>query len=314
MLDLCPTSANCREAAALLREGHLVAFPTETVYGLGADAANADAVQRIYALKGRPAHNPLIVHVAQREQAQEYAQFSPLALLLAETFWPGALTLVLPKKPNAPLACAATAGLDTVAIRIPNHPVALALLMAFGGGVVAPSANRSNRLSPTTATHVRSYFGNALRVLDGGACSIGVESTIVQITPEEGWRVLRPGGVSLETLQQTLTIAPSPTVGSTILAPGQMAHHYAPCVPLRLNVTQPMANEAYLSFGKAPPLDVPVFPLSDEQSLEEAAQRLFSALFAAERSGQAGIAVAPIPEKGIGVALNDRLRRASTTR
>jgi L-threonylcarbamoyladenylate synthase len=299
-------------AAALLRDGKLCAFPTETVYGLGADATNADAVLSIYETKGRPRFNPLIVHVADLAMAKTLAEFPPLAERLAQ-FWPGPLTLVLPAKPGNGLADVATAGLDSVAIRVPNHPLALELIRAADRPLAAPSANPSGRLSPTTADQVVRGFDGRVPVVDGGPCRSGVESTIIRV---DGDRLiqLRAGALARSEIEaavgQTVELAPK---DSAIAAPGMMLSHYAPRAAVRLN-TVPEAGEAYLAFGDAPAFPGPVRNLSPSGDLHEAARNLFSMLHELDASGAAVIAVAAVPFVGLGEAINDRLERAAAPR
>tara|TARA_R110002020_G_scaffold6321_1_gene26569 strand:+ start:3220 stop:4158 length:939 start_codon:yes stop_codon:yes gene_type:complete len=305
-------SISVDEAAARLRAGQLCAFPTETVYGLGADATNADAVLSIYETKGRPRFNPLIIHCADLAMAETLAEFSPLARLLA-TLWPGPLTLVLPAKPNNGLADIATAGLDSVGIRIPDHSLALALLAAVGRPLAAPSANPSGRLSPTTAEQVRLGFAGKVPVLDGGPCQAGVESTIVRV---EGDRVvqLRAGALARDTLEARLGITVQLAEHSeAISAPGMLASHYAPRALLRLNA-EPRQGEAFLGFGPMPAFAGPAQNLSASGDLHEAARNLFAMLHALDAQGMAMIAVAPIPQTGLGEAINDRLQRAAAPR
>ena len=303
---------NPADAAALIRAGKLCAFPTETVYGLGADATDADAVLSIYETKGRPRFNPLIIHCADLAMAEAVAVFSPLARRAA-TLWPGPLSLVLPAREGNGLADVATAGLDTVAIRIPNHPLALELIAAVGRPLAAPSANPSGRLSPTNAEQVRRGFGGKVPVLDGGPCRAGVESTILRV---EGERLvqLRAGAVAREDIAAALRMAvESVGAGEGISAPGMMLSHYAPEAQMRLNA-QPRSGEAYLAFGEAPAFDGVMRNLSPGGDLREAARNLFAMLHEldAERTGV--IAVAPIPEDGLGEAINDRLQRAAAPR
>ncbi|MET3896889.1 L-threonylcarbamoyladenylate synthase [Devosia sp. UYZn731] len=299
-------------AAALLREGKLCAFPTETVYGLGADATNADAVLSIYETKGRPRFNPLIVHVADLEMAKTLAEFPPLAERLAE-FWPGPLTLVLPARPGNGLADVATAGLDSVAIRVPNHPLALELIRAAGRPLAAPSANPSGRLSPTTAEQVVSGFEGRVPVVNGGPCTSGLESTIIRV---DGNRLiqLRAGALARSEIEavigQTVELAPK---DSAIAAPGMLLSHYAPRAAVRLN-TVPQAGEAWLAFGASPSWDGPMRNLSPSGDLREAARNLFSMLHELDASGASLIAVTPIPMDGLGEAINDRLERAAAPR
>jgi L-threonylcarbamoyladenylate synthase len=295
-------------AAAALRAGGRVILPTETVYGLAADASNARAVAAVYEAKGRPAFNPLIAHVADLATAQRIARFDERALLLAKRFWPGPLTLVLPVADPAAVCDLARAGLDTVAVRAPGHPLAHALLEAFGGPLVAPSANRSGRPSPTTFLDAIEETGEAAEfALDGGPCRIGLESTVVALIDEP--RLLRPGAVVRDEIE--LLIGPlSDADADARRSPGRLARHYAPTLPLRLEALTPLRREAYLAFGDAPSRDH-VWNLSPHRDLAEAAANLFAYLRAADRSGARGIAVAPIPDEGLGEAINDRLRRAA---
>jgi L-threonylcarbamoyladenylate synthase len=296
-------------AAACLAAGGLVAFPTETVYGLGADAGNGEAVARLYAAKGRPRFNPLIAHIGSLEAARRLGRFDATAEMLAAAFWPGPLTLVLPKRPDAGVADLALAGLDSVAVRVPAHPVARALLAAFDGPVVAPSANRSGHVSPTDATHVLADLrGRIDMVLDGGPCPVGLESTIVACldTPT----LLRPGGLPREAIEhvlgRALTVAKSDD--ETPLAPGMLASHYAPKARLRLDAATAEPGEALLGFGPAPPATLNLSPRGD---LIEAAANLFSHLRALDASGAKRIAVMKVPHEGLGEAINDRLKRAA---
>lgn len=295
-------------ATAALRRGDLVILPTETVYGLAADAGNPRAVAAVYEAKGRPAFNPLIAHVADLAMAQRIATFDERALRLARRFWPGALTLVLPVADTLAVCDLARAGLDTVAVRAPAHPLAHALLQAFGGPVVAPSANRSGRPSPTTFLDAIEETGEfAAEALDGGHCRIGLESTVVAVLDEP--RLLRPGAIvraEIELLIGPLSAADLDAARS----PGRLTRHYAPKLPLRLDAVTPLRREAYLAFGPAPSRPH-VWNLSPNEDLSEAAANLFAYLRAADRSGASGIAVAPIPEEGMGEAINDRLRRAA---
>ncbi|MBP7000460.1 L-threonylcarbamoyladenylate synthase [Amaricoccus sp.] len=305
-----------RAAAHLLAAGALVAFPTETVYGLGADARSDRAVAGIFAAKGRPAFNPLIVHVAGVAAAAPLAELGPEALALAERFWPGPLTLVVPRRPDAGLAAAVTAGLGSVALRAPAHPLARALLDAFGGPLAGPSANPSGTVSPTTAAHVLEGLGGRIAaVLDGGPCPVGVESTIVGLA-DGAPRLLRPGGLPVEAIEAALG-RPLAGAGQGITAPGQLASHYAPRAALRLGAAAPEPDEAWLGFGPGPVGD-PGLNLSEAGDLDEAAARLFACLrdldALAAAAGRARIAVARIPEAGLGRAINDRLRRAAAPR
>jgi len=302
------------EAAALIGAGGICAFATETVYGLGADATDADAVLNIYRTKGRPRFNPLIVHCANLEMAARLAEFPPLAQRFAEAFWPGALTLVLPLKPDAGIADIVTAGLDTLAIRVPAHEDARALIAAVGRPLAAPSANPSGRLSPTSAEQVRQAFDNQVPVLDGGPCAAGVESTIIAVDGEKATQ-LRAGAIPLAELEKRAgaKIARA-TEGDAVAAPGMLKSHYAPQSRLRLNADKPIAAEAYLAFGVAPLHDGPLQNLSPTRDLGEAARNLFAMLHELDASGATAIAVAPIPDHGLGEAINDRLQRAAAPR
>ena len=297
-------------AAAVLREGGLVAIPTETVYGLAADASNAAAVARLYAAKGRPRFNPLIAHVTGIEMAKTLAQWPDLADALARAFWPGPLTLVLPKLDTAPICDLANAGLDSVAIRAPGHAGAQALLSAFGGPLVAPSANPSGRVSPTTARHVNDGLGEKLDlILDGGPSTVGLESTVIAIV--DGYAtLLRPGGLErarIEAVTGPLAIAGHSDAPAS---PGMLASHYAPRAALRLNALAADPGEVLLGFG-AIDGDLNLSPRGD---LAEAAARLFAALREMDAPGVKRIAVAPIPDEGLGEAINDRLQRAAAPR
>jgi L-threonylcarbamoyladenylate synthase len=295
------------EAAALLRDGGIVAVPTETVYGLAANAANADAVAAIYRTKGRPDFNPLIVHVPDRAAAGQIAVFDELAEKLVAAFWPGPLTLVLPLRDDAPVTKAVTAGLPTIALRCPAHPVMHGLLLASGLNLAAPSANRSGGISPTCAEHVEASLGDAApMILDGGMCRAGIESTIVAVRGH-GWQILRPGPVTAEQIQEAVGSAPLAATNSTIEAPGQLASHYAPSKRLRLNANSRDENEWLIGFGAVTGDDT----LSSSGDLAEAAARLYDALHRADASDRSAIAVAPITQSGIGIALNDRLSRAA---
>lgn len=312
-------------AAAGLRAGGLVAFPTETVYGLGADAANPRAVAGIYEAKGRPSFNPLIAHVADLAAARRIARFDSRAMALAEAFWPGPLTLVLPKVENCPVSDLATAGLDTVAIRVPDHPVAHALLKAFGGAVVAPSANLSGHVSPTTAAHVQADLdGRIDMIVDGGPVDVGVESTIVGCFDRP--ILLRPGGLPREEIERVLGMPlerpqdeDPATDNHQPLAPGMLASHYAPRTRVRLMAEDVKRGEAVLAFGRVslPGTDHAkvVMNLSESSDLGEAAANLFGYLRALDaialESGATAIAVMPVPSHGLGEAINDRLRRAA---
>lgn len=299
-------ASDIAKAAAALKGGGLVILPTETVYGLAADAANARAVAAVYEAKGRPAFNPLIAHVADVATARRIARFDDRAERLAARFWPGPLTLVLPIADEAAVCDLARAGLDTVAVRAPAHPLAHALLEAFGGPLVAPSANRSGRPSPTTlADAVEETGASAAAALDGGPCAIGLESTVIALLDEP--RLLRPGAVTRAEIEAV--IGPlSEAEADAKRSPGRLARHYAPNLPLRLNADAPRDGEVWLGFG---PDGAEPFNLSREGDLAEAAANLFAYLRAADRSGALAIAVAPIPDTGLGEAINDRLRRAA---
>ncbi|MFM2410342.1 MAG: hypothetical protein RL481_1170 [Pseudomonadota bacterium] len=294
-------------AMELLRSGQIVAIPTETVYGLAADASNADAVAKIYAAKGRPDFNPLIVHVADQSAAENLADFSPMADQLAQAFWPGPLTLVLPLRADADIAGAVTAGLPTIALRCPAHPVMQALLKKTGLNLAAPSANKSGGISPTRAEHVLAGLGGAVpMILDGGPCSAGLESTIVAVR-DNGWQILRPGPVTAAEIERVLGTSSLAASCDNIEAPGQLASHYAPSKAVRLNAIQPAQGEWHIGFGAIEGND----NLSASGDLAQAAANLFDALHRADASAASSISVAPIPHEGIGVAINDRLQRAS---
>ncbi len=311
--SLDATSDGIAAAAAILRAGGLVGFPTETVYGLGADARNDHATARIFEAKGRPHFNPLIVHVPDLATAQTYAVFNDQALTLAAAFWPGPLTLVLPLRQGAGLSPLVTAGLGTVAIRVPAHPTARALLRAFGGPLAAPSANPSGRISPTRADHVLAGLSGRIEaVVDDGPCSVGVESTIVGLDGPP--QLLRPGGVPQEAIEAALG-APLALGGDADKpnAPGQLASHYAPNARVRLNATTPRADEVWVGYG--PDCPGAALTLSATGDLVQAAAALFHILrHADDLAGQGAIAFAPIPEIGLGRAINDRLRRAAAPR
>ncbi|HZK99022.1 MAG TPA: L-threonylcarbamoyladenylate synthase [Caulobacteraceae bacterium] len=296
-------------AIQALRDGRLAILPTETVYGLAADAGNGGAVAALFAAKGRPRFNPLIAHVADAGAARRIADLDPRALRLAEAFWPGPLTLVAQVRDEAAVCALARAGLDTLAVRVPAHPLALAVLRAFGGPLVAPSANRSGRPSPTTLADAAAEVGEfAAAAIDGGACAVGLESTVVSLLDGPA-RLLRPGAVtraSIEALIGPLAEAQDDARRS----PGRMTRHYAPDAPVRLDAAAPLAGEAFLAFGDAP-AGPGVFNLSPGRDLSEAAANLFAFLRAADALAPAAIAVAAIPAHGLGEAINDRLRRAA---
>ena len=303
-------AAGLAAAAAVLRAGAQVAFPTETVYGLGADARDDRAVAGIYAAKGRPSFNPLIVHLADVETARQVARFDDRAERLAAAFWPGPLTLVLPLREGVGISALVTAGLPTVALRVPAHPVARALLAAFGGPLAAPSANPSGRVSPTTADHVAAGLAGRIGgVVDGGACGVGVESTIIGLDGPAS--LLRAGGVPAEAVEAVLGVAlvAGGDAGAPT-APGQLLSHYAPTGRLRLNATAALPGEVMVGFGAVPG----ELTLSASGDLTEAAANLFAVLHRLDAMGAVAIAVAPVPETGLGRAINDRLRRAAAPR
>jgi len=302
-------SDEIERAAALLRAGKLVAFPTETVYGLGGDATNDRAVAAIYAAKGRPRFNPLIVHVPDAASAARLVESDGREQRLAAKFWPGPLTLVLRRRVNAGVSLLASAGLDTLAVRVPDHPMARALLRAVGRPVAAPSANPSGRISPTTASHVREGLGEAVAmILDGGACRVGLESTVVDLTRGEAV-LLRPGGVTREEIEAVIGPLESAAEDDEDAprSPGRLAAHYAPALPLRMNASAAHPGEALLGFGGT---EGAASDLSPSGDLVEAAANLFAMLRALDHAPYTGIAVAPVPERGLGLAINDRLRRA----
>jgi L-threonylcarbamoyladenylate synthase len=315
--------AAVRSAARCLAAGGLVAFPTETVYGLGADATNPAAIARLYQAKGRPAFNPLIAHVGDISAAMAIAHFDERAMALARAFWPGPLTLVLPKTNDCAVADLATAGLETIAIRVPAHAIAREILRAFGGPVVAPSANLSGHVSPTTSAHVQSdLMGRIDLIVDGGPVEVGVESTIVGCFDEP--MLLRPGGLPRGEIERVLgraLVQPPEDADSDTgqpLAPGMLASHYAPRTPVRLNAVRVEAGEALLAFGSYPVPGVDaaaaVMNLSARGDLNEAAANLFGYLRALDTKSARAIAVMPIPHHGLGEAINDRLRRAAVGR
>ncbi len=314
MAILKATSEAIAAAGAALRNGDLVAFPTETVYGLGADATNARAVAAIFAAKGRPRFNPLIVHVTDAPSATRLGQFNESARRLAAAFWPGPLTLVVARQHGCPVADLATAGLDTVALRVPDHAVAKALLEAAGRPIVAPSANRSGHVSPTTAEHVEADLGPSVAIiLDGGPAPLGLESTVIDATGAEPV-ILRLGAVPREAVARTVGAAVAVSHGEPDrpASPGMLARHYAPAARLRLDARDVREGEALLAFGADVPKHAgPMLNLSVSGDLVEAAANLFAALRALDRMGATAIAVMPIPQHGLGEAINDRLRRAA---
>jgi L-threonylcarbamoyladenylate synthase len=307
-LHLRAIESDLDRAAQLLRSGDLVAFPTETVYGLGADARNGTAVANIYAAKGRPSFNPLIVHVPDVASAKKYVVWNDTAQLLADHFWPGALTIVLPLRAGHGLSSLVTAGLDTLAIRVPKHTTAQRLLHLADTPIAAPSANPSGRISPTTAQHVLDGLaGKIAAVVDDGSCGVGLESTILGVTPNV--TVLRHGGVTAEQIEAVLGIAVPHSAPSKITAPGQMNSHYAPNAAVRLDVVDAKKDEVLLGFG---PMECDL-NLSKSGDLIEAAANLFDHLHRLDKTGKP-IAIAPIPQVGLGRAINDRLRRAAAPR
>ncbi len=304
-------TAGIAAAAACLKAGGLAVFPTETVYGLGADATCDRAVARIFAAKGRPTFNPLIVHGPSPESLRPLVAWDARAEAVAAAFWPGPLTLVLPRAADCPVSPLASAGLETLALRVPAHPVAKALLTAAGLPVAAPSANRSNALSPTTAAHVLASLGDAVDlILDGGPCAVGLESTVVDLSGSVPL-LLREGGLPREALLAHLSDLRSPGANAAIASPGMLAKHYAPDCPLRLKARGVQPGEALLAFGPGAPAAEHVCNLSEAGDLVEAAANLFRHLHALNALKPAGIAVMPIPETGLGRAINDRLRRAA---
>ncbi len=295
----------------MLREGRLVAFPTETVYGLGADATCDRAVASIYAAKGRPSFNPLIVHGPSQAALRALAVWDARAEAVAAAFWPGPLTLVLPRSPDCPVSLLASAGLETLALRVPSHPVAAALLEAVGRPIAAPSANRSNALSPTEARHVAASLGDAVgAIIDGGPCAVGLESTVVDLSGDAPL-LLREGGLPREDLLDLLPALRRPEAGAAITSPGMLAKHYAPDCPMRLDADDVRPGEALLAFGPKAPAAAIGLNLSASGDLVEAAANLFRHLHALNARRPLGIAVMPIPEHGLGRAINDRLRRAA---
>ncbi len=307
---------NIAAAAQTLRNGGLVAFATETVYGLGADATSEAAVAKVFAVKGRPKFNPLITHVPAADVAFALGRINAAARRLADAFWPGPLTLVVPRVRGCPVSLLASAGLESMAIRVPNHDMALQLLTATGRPVVAPSANRSGFLSPTSASHVLKGLEGAIdMVLDGGDCRVGVESTVIDCTGETPV-LLRPGGIpgaDIETELGTALLSPGRGQSDAPASPGMLASHYAPKAPIRLNATEVRTGEVLLAFGPSPlPHGGPMRNLSRKADTTEAAANLFAMLHDLDDRSPTGIAVMPIPDIGLGSAINDRLRRAAT--
>ena len=303
-------SENIVEAARIIRRGGLVAFPTETVYGLGADATNDAAVAGIFEAKGRPRFNPLIIHFADSDSVAAAVDFNERAQKLARAFWPGALTMVLRRKPDCPVSLLASAGLDTLAVRIPNHPLAHALIEAAKTPIAAPSANRSGQVSPTTAAHVMESLGDRVdAVLDGGPCQIGLESTVIDLCGDIP-TLLRPGGIAREDIEAVIgTVAVSDGSDDAPRSPGMLQRHYAPSIPIRLNADKAEPGEALLAFG--PGQEDASANLSPGGDLKEAAANLFAMLRRLDRPEFKGIAVSKIPNSGLGAAINDRLKRAA---
>ncbi|MEP3244524.1 MAG: L-threonylcarbamoyladenylate synthase [Sneathiella sp.] len=308
-----PSQKSLAAAASLIQSGELVAFPTETVYGLGADATNDAAVAKIFEAKGRPSFNPLIVHVPDLLTARKYVQFNALAENLAALFWPGALTMVLPRCSDCPISALASAGLETLAIRIPANALARDLLKACDRPLAAPSANPSGQISPTHAQHVAEGLnGKVSVILDGGPCQIGVESTVIGFDDDE-IILLRPGGITKEQLQSASTRLREADAQSEITSPGMLLSHYAPSCPVRLNAKEKRDGEAFLGFGREYE-KISTINLSISGDLTEATTNLFSAFHLLDEQGFESIAVAPIPAVGLGVAINDRLKRAAAPR
>lgn len=317
-------SPELEKAASLLHQDKLVSFPTETVYGLGGNALSDHAVAAIYAAKGRPQFNPLIVHIHSIDEAKKYAEFTPLAEVLAHHFWPGPLTLVLKRRADCPLSLLVSAGMDTVALRIPAHDVALGLLVKSGLPIAAPSANRSGRISPTQAEHVKQELGDRVAmILDGGACSVGIESTVIDMS-EDVPVILRPGSITAEQLYHPagwrgpvlhFSQTPQQVLGDNLKGPGMLASHYAPNATVRLNATTVAGDEALLAFGDTVPAGaLRTENLSSSGNLKEAAANLFRMLRILDACGATKIAVMPIPNSDLGIAINDRLQRAASPR
>jgi L-threonylcarbamoyladenylate synthase len=298
-------------AAQTIQAGGLVAFPTETVYGLGADATNDEAVACIFDAKERPHFNPLIVHFSNQVSLANTVEFNEQAKQLASAYWPGALTMVLSRKSNCPVSLLASSGLETLAVRVPNHPLAHALITAAGTPIAAPSANRSGEISPSTAEHVLQSLGDKVDIIiDGGPCKIGIESTVIDLsgpTPT----LLRPGGITHEDLEAVIgPIVLSGSSKDSLRSPGMLERHYAPSIPLRLNAKKADPGEAFLAFGST--VSLGHANLSHLGDLKEAAANLFAMLRMLDQPDFSGIAVMKIPARGIGVAINDRLKRAAT--
>jgi L-threonylcarbamoyladenylate synthase len=296
-----------------LLSGDVIAFPTETVYGLGADCTNDHAVKKIFTLKGRPSFNPLIIHVASLDHALKYGEFNRSALQLAQSFWPGPLTLVVPLRPNNSISSHVTAGLTTIAIRVPHHPIALKLLDQYPHPIAAPSANKSGYVSPTKYEHVSDEFENKVFIIPGDQSCIGLESTIVDCS-EETIAILRPGSITKNDIENFLGVPVSEKSSTeAIKAPGQLKHHYSPLLPVRLNATSISSNEALLTFGKNNLTAEVMLNLSPAGNLDETAANLFDFLRALDKlnTSISQIAVSPIPNIGVGMAINERLTRAA---
>lgn len=306
------SNENITHAASLIRDGKLVAFPTETVYGLGADATSDAAIAGIYEAKGRPSFNPLIIHFPDMNTAMNAVDFNDQATLLAKTFWPGALTIVLKKKDDCPISQLASAGLETLAVRVPNHPLAQTLIKESGKPVAAPSANRSGQVSPTAAEHVFEGLGERIdAILNGGACSVGLESTVIDLSGDTP-TLLRPGGISREEIEDIIgPIAISDGSDDAPKSPGMLSRHYAPSIPIRLNADRAEPGEALLAFGSE--ADPEHANLSRSGDLKEAAANLFAMLRMLDKPEFSGIAVMEIPMTGLGIAINDRLKRATAS-
>ncbi|MBT5187816.1 MAG: threonylcarbamoyl-AMP synthase [Kordiimonadaceae bacterium] len=304
-----PSAKTFDLAATILKEGDIISFPTETVYGLGADATNSSAIAKIYSAKERPSFNPLIVHILSAEKASQYVIMNELTKKLADAFWPGPFTMVLPLKEGSGISDLITAGLDTVAIRVPKNEIAHQLLELFSGAVAAPSANKSGQISPTTAAHVDGEFGDELSfIIDGGACEKGIESTIVQVTNKDVI-LLRPGNITISDIEKVIgcSVLINNADGTKPTSPGQLTSHYAPNSKMRLNATKVYEDECYLTFGNIEG----DLNLSPAGNLNEAAANLFSMMRALDQMNKTTIAVAPIPFTGLGLAINDRLQRAA---
>ena len=318
MAEILPLEEAFDPALDLLEAGEVVALPTETVYGLAGDATNGEAVARIFEVKGRPRFNPLIVHVSNAEMASRIALFDRASMMLAGGYWPGPLTLVLPLREDHGLHPLVTAGLDTVAIRMPRHDFAREVIEELGRPLAAPSANSSGRISPTTAQAVQDDLGDRIRLIaDGGPCPVGVESTIVKVT-REGVRILRPGGVTAGEIEAAMGVSALRGGERGVEAPGMLASHYAPNAGVRLDATEVKEGEALLAFGAeriaGADKAAAVLNLSEKGRMREAAANLYQHLQALDRSGASVIAVEPIPDEGLGEAINDRLRRAAAPR